>query len=52
MSNRLLDCNVELLALTRGKSSTLQPYKRVLVYQVVESIFTYFAYISLELLTI
>ena len=28
----LLDCNVELLALTRAKSSTLQPNKQVLVY--------------------
>jgi hypothetical protein len=28
MSTLLLDCNVELLALTRAKSSTLQPNKR------------------------
>ena len=37
VSTRLLDCNVELPALTRAKSSTLQPNKQVLVYQVVES---------------
>ena len=37
MSTHLSNCNVELLPLTRAKSSTLQPNKRVLVYYVHKS---------------